>query len=38
MIADEIDADAICVPRATRSPVGKGLFGSVTQQIILKTD
>ncbi|AHG02133.1 hypothetical protein HALLA_02155 (plasmid) [Halostagnicola larsenii XH-48] len=37
-IADEIDADAICVGGTTQSPVGKVLFGSVAQQIILEAD
>lgn len=36
--ADEIDANLICVGSRTRSPVGKVLFGSVSQQIILKAD
>jgi nucleotide-binding universal stress UspA family protein len=35
---DEIDADLICVGGRTRSPVGKVLFGSVAQQIILGSD
>ncbi len=36
--ADDIDADLICVGGRTRSPVGKVLFGSVSQQIILEAD
>ncbi|MHC3439897.1 universal stress protein [Natrialbaceae archaeon A-gly3] len=36
--ADGIDADLICVGGRTRSPVGKVIFGSVAQQIILGSD
>ena len=34
-VADEIDADGIYVGGPKRSPAGKALFGSVTQQLIL---
>jgi len=37
-MADEIDADAICVAGRKRSPTGKALFGSVSQSVILNTD
>ena len=36
--ADEIDAKAICIAARKRSPAGKFVFGSVTQDVILKTD
>lgn len=36
--ADSTDADAIVIPTRKRSPVGKAVFGSVTQQVILSTD
>jgi Universal stress protein UspA and related nucleotide-binding proteins len=36
--AVEIDADAICIAGRNRSPTGKALFGSVSQQVILGTD
>lgn len=36
--ADSIDADNIVVPGRKRSPVGKAVFGSVTQDIILNTE
>jgi nucleotide-binding universal stress UspA family protein len=36
--ADEIDADAICIAGRKRSPTGKMVFGSVTQDVILDTD
>lgn len=36
--AESIDADAIVVPSRNRSPVGKAVFGSVTQEVILNTD
>jgi nucleotide-binding universal stress UspA family protein len=35
--ADEYDADQICVGGRKRSPTGKALFGSVTQDVILGT-
>jgi nucleotide-binding universal stress UspA family protein len=36
--ADSTDAETIVLPTRTRSPVGKAVFGSVTQQVILETD
>jgi nucleotide-binding universal stress UspA family protein len=36
--AESIDADTIIIPGRKRSPVGKALFGSVTQHVILHTD
>jgi nucleotide-binding universal stress UspA family protein len=36
--AEEIDADAICIAGRNRSPTGKVVFGSVTQDVILNTD
>lgn len=35
--ADELDVDQICVGGRKRSPAGKALFGSVTQDVILGT-
>lgn len=35
LAADEIDADVICVSGRKRSPTGKAVFGSVTQDVIL---
>ncbi|MDZ7700602.1 MAG: universal stress protein [Halobacteriales archaeon] len=37
-LADERDADLICVAGRKRSPAGKALFGSVTQDVFLGTD
>ena len=37
-IANEYDVDSIVVGARSRSPVGKVLFGSVTQAIILDSD
>ena len=37
-LADEVDADLICVAGRKRSPAGKALFGSVTQDVFLGTD
>lgn len=36
--AAEIDADVINLAGRKRSPTGKALFGSVTQDVILKSD
>lgn len=36
--ADEHDADLICVAGRKRTPAGKALFGSVTQDVFLTTD
>ncbi|AHG01590.1 hypothetical protein HALLA_04115 (plasmid) [Halostagnicola larsenii XH-48] len=36
--AEEIDADIISLAGRKRSPTGKALFGSVTQNVILKSD
>ncbi|WP_435073551.1 universal stress protein [Halorubrum sp. HHNYT27] len=36
--AESIDTDTIIIPGRKRSPVGKALFGSVTQHTILNTD
>ncbi|ELY38957.1 universal stress protein [Natronorubrum tibetense] len=36
--ADSVDADTIIVPGRKRSPVGKAVFGSVTQDVILDSD
>lgn len=36
--AEEIDADMISLAGRQRSPTGKALFGSVTQNVILKSD
>lgn len=36
--ADEIDAAAICLAGRKRSPAGKLVFGSVTQDVILNTE
>lgn len=36
--AAELDADVICLAGRKRSPTGKALFGSVTQDVILKSD
>ena len=37
-LADEVDADLICVAGRKRSPAGKAVFGSVTQDVFLGTD
>jgi len=36
--AEDLDADAIVLGTRKRSPIGKALFGSVTQSVILNTD
>ncbi|WP_254862971.1 universal stress protein [Halovivax gelatinilyticus] len=37
-VADEHDVDSIVLGGRKRSPVGKAIFGSVTQSVILETD
>jgi len=37
-LGEELDADAICIAGRKRSPAGKVLFGSVSQEVILGTD
>lgn len=37
-LADELDADLICVAGRKRSPAGKALFGSVAQDVFLETE
>lgn len=37
-LADELDADLVCLAGRKRSPAGKALFGSVTQDVFLATD
>lgn len=36
-LADEFDVDLIVIGARRRSPVGKAVFGSITQQIILES-
>ena len=35
--AEEMDADLLCLAPRGRTPTGKALFGSVTQQVILNS-
>lgn len=37
-VAQEVGADAILVSARERSPVGKAMFGSVTQSVVLESD
>lgn len=37
-VADELDADAIAIQGRKRSPVGKAVFGSVTQDVLLRAE
>ncbi|MFD1585746.1 universal stress protein [Halorientalis brevis] len=37
-VAEELDADLVCLGGRKRSPAGKVLFGSVTQSVLLDTD
>lgn len=37
-VADEYDVDSIMMAGKKRSPTGKVLFGSVTQQVVLSSD
>lgn len=37
-IGEELEADAICIAGRKRSPTGKALFGSVSQEVILGAD
>ena len=36
--AESVDSDALCVSGRKRSPTGKAVFGSVTQDVILGSD
>jgi len=37
-VADEVDADSIVMVGRNRSPTGKAVFGSTTQEVILTAD
>ncbi|MGQ3411119.1 universal stress protein [Natrinema sp. LN54] len=37
-VASDVDADAVLLGGRKRSPVGKALFGSVSQQVIIDAD
>lgn len=37
-LADERDADLICLAGRKRTPAGKAVFGSVTQEVILNSN
>ncbi|XVH31603.1 universal stress protein [Haloferacaceae archaeon DSL9] len=37
-VADDVEADSIVIGGRKRSPTGKALFGSVTQDVILQSD
>ncbi|MFB6233091.1 MAG: universal stress protein [Haloarculaceae archaeon] len=37
-LADREDADLVCLAGRKRTPAGKAVFGSVTQEVILNTD
>ena len=37
-VADDYDADLVCVAGRERTPAGKAIFGSVTQDVIRTTD
>jgi nucleotide-binding universal stress UspA family protein len=37
-LAREVDADQIVMAGRKRTPVGKAVFGSVTQSVLLKAD